>query len=116
MYRLRVESHFDAAHRLIGYEGKCSRLHGHRWKVEIFVVGEELKNGMLVDLKVLKERLEQVIDKLDHNFLNDIKEIGNPTVENISRYIFEKLKLPENVKLEKVRVWESEKSWSEYYG
>ena len=71
---------------------------------------------MLVDLKVLKERLEQVIDKLDHNFLNDIKEIGNPTVENISRYIFKKLKLPKNVKLEKVRVWESEKSWGEYYG
>ena len=115
MYRLRIESHFDAAHKLEGYKGKCSQLHGHRWKVEIFVVGEKLKNGMLVDLEVLKRRLERLIDKLDHTFLNEIKEIGNPTVENISRYIFENLKLPKGVKLEKVRVWESERSWGEYY-
>jgi len=115
MYRLRIESHFDAAHKLEGYKGKCSQLHGHRWKVEIFVVGEKLKNGMLVDLEVLKRRLERLIDKLDHTFLNEIKEIGNPTVENISRYIFENLRLPKDVKLEKVRVWESERSWGEYY-
>ena len=117
MYRLRIESHFDAAHKLEGYKGKCSRLHGHRWKVEIFVLGEKLKNGMLIDLEVLKKRLGRLIDKLDHTFLNEIKEIGNPTVENISRYIFEnlRLRLPKGVRLEKVRVWESEKSWGEYY-
>ena len=117
MYRLRVESHFDAAHRLVGYKGKCSRVHGHRWKVEVFVSGDKLDNmGILVDFEVLKQRLEKMVEKLDHSFLNDSKEIGNPTSENISRYIFKSLKgLPNSVKLEKVRVWESPDSWCEYF-
>ena len=117
MYRLRVESTFDAAHKLIGYKGKCARLHGHAWKVEVFVIGEKLdRTGMLVDFIILKKRLEKMTEKFDHSFLNDFKEIGNPTVENLSRYIFQNLRnLPKNVKLEKVRVWESQKSWSEYF-
>jgi len=117
MYRLRVEAQFDAAHKLVGYKGKCSRLHGHTWKVEVFVAGEELDDtGILVDFERLKEKLSEITEKLDHSFLNDIKEIGNPTSENISRYIFENLKdLPKTVKLDKVRVWESPKSWCEYY-
>ena len=117
MYRMLISSNFDAAHRLVGYEGKCSRLHGHRWKVEVFITGEKLKNGILIDFDILKEKLGKIIDELDHTYLNDIKEIGNPTAENISKYIFEKINLPENnVKLEKVRVWETENSGCEYYG
>lgn len=117
MYRLRIESDFDAAHKLVGYEGKCAELHGHTWKVEVFVVGQKLNDiGVLVDFNMLEERLNKIIERLDHKFLNEIKEIGNPTCENISKYIFENLKdLPNNVKLEKVRVWEGEKSWCEYY-
>lgn len=117
MYRLRVESHFDAAHKLVGYNGKCSELHGHTWKVEVFVTGEELdKIGMLVDFKILKSRLKEITEKLDHSFLNDFKEIGNPTSENISKYIFKNLRdLPKDVRLEKVRVWESPSSWCEYH-
>ena len=116
MFRLRVESQFDAAHKLIGYKGKCSRLHGHSWKVEAFVVGEKLDDiGILVDYKMLKEKLGEISEKLDHGFLNDLKEIGTPTSENLSRYLFHNLKgLPETVRLEKVRVWESTKSWCEY--
>ncbi|NIO36531.1 6-carboxytetrahydropterin synthase QueD [Candidatus Bathyarchaeota archaeon] len=116
MYRLRVESHFDAAHKLIGYKGKCASLHGHTWKVEVFVTGDRLKNGILVDFQVPKESLEGITGKLDHVLLNDIRDIGNPTVENISKYIFERIVLPEDVKLEKVRVWESPRSWGEYLG
>jgi 6-pyruvoyltetrahydropterin/6-carboxytetrahydropterin synthase len=117
MFRLRVESHFDAAHKLAGYKGKCSKLHGHTWKVEVFIVGKKLNDiGILVDYRVLKEKLNEAIEKLDHTLLNDCKEIGNPTSENISRYVFENLKgLPKNVKLEKVRVWEGERGWSEYF-
>jgi 6-pyruvoyltetrahydropterin/6-carboxytetrahydropterin synthase len=116
MYRLRVESQFDAAHKLIGYKGKCARLHGHTWKVEVFITGNKLKNDVLIDFQVLKEQLEKITDKLDHALLNNIKEIGNPTVENISKYIFGKLVLPKGVKLEKVRVWESPQCWGEYCG
>jgi len=117
MYRLRIESDFDAAHKLVGHEGKCAELHGHTWKVEVFVVGQKLNDiGVLVDFNMLEERLNKIIERLDHKFLNDIKEIGNPTCENISKYIFENLKdLPNNAKLEKVRVWEGEKGWCEYY-
>lgn len=116
MYRLRVESHFDAAHKLIGYKGKCARLHGHTWKVEVFVTGKRLKNDVLIDFQVLREKLGEITDKLDHVFLNNIKDIGNPTVENICKYIFERLALPEDVKLERVRVWESPQCWGEYCG
>ena len=117
MYRLRIESQFDAAHKLVGYKGKCSRLHGHTWKVEVFVVGKELDTtGLLVDFELLKEKLREITDKLDHSFLNDSKEVGNPTSENISRYIFQNLRdSPKNVRLEKVRVWESTNSWCEYF-
>ena len=117
MFRLRTQSHFDAAHKLIGYKGKCAQLHGHTWKVEVFVVGEKLNDiGILADFKVLKGRLKEITDRFDHSFLNDFKEIGNPTAENISRYIFENLKdLPKTVRLEKVRVWESPDSYAEYF-
>jgi len=116
MYRLRIEFHFDAAHKLIGHEGKCAELHGHTWKVEIFVAGERLNDiEVLVDFNMLKEKASKTIEKLDHKFLNDIKEIGNPTCENLSKYIFENLDLPNRIKLEKVRIWEGEKSWCEYY-
>ena len=117
MFRLRVESHFDAAHKLTGYKGECAKLHGHTWKVEVFVVGKKLNDiGALIDYKVLKEKLNEVIEKLDHSLLNDFKEIGNPTSENISRYIFENLKgLPKNVRLEKVRVWEGAGSYVEFF-
>lgn len=116
MYRLRIESHFDAAHKLVGYQGKCSKLHGHRWKVEVFVIGEKLdKVGILVDFKTLKKCLCQITEKLDHCYLNDFKDIGNPTSENISRYIYRNLQdLPKSVRLEKVRVWETPGSWCEY--
>jgi 6-pyruvoyltetrahydropterin/6-carboxytetrahydropterin synthase len=117
MYRLRIESQFDAAHKLVGYKGKCSKLHGHTWKAEVFVVGKELDTiGLLVDFGLLKEKLREITDKLDHSFLNDSKEVGNPTSENISRYVFQNLRdLPKNVRLEKVRVWESPESWCEYF-
>jgi len=117
MYRLRIESRFDAAHSLKGYKGKCSKIHGHSWKVEVFVIGEKLDDiGILVDYEILKEKLEEITDRLDHSFLNDLKEIGNPTSENISRYVFKNLRgLPKTVKLEKVRVWESPRSWCEYF-
>ena len=117
MYRLRVESRFDAAHKLEGYKGICSRLHGHNWKVEIFVVGQKINDiGILVDYGILKEKLRAITDRIDHSYLNDFEEIGNPTSENISKYIFKNLEnVFKTVKLEKVRVWENQESWCEYF-
>ncbi|MCW4005286.1 MAG: 6-carboxytetrahydropterin synthase QueD [Candidatus Bathyarchaeota archaeon] len=116
MYRLRIETEFDAAHNLKGYEGKCANLHGHTWKVETFIVGKELDSiGMIMDFGLLKKRLTEITETLDHSYLNDKAEIGNPTSENIAKYIFDQMKLPDGVKLEKVRIWESPRSWCEYY-
>lgn len=118
MYRLRVESEFDAAHKLEGYEGKCSRLHGHTYKVEAFLLSQKQDSiGISVDLRVVKEKLVKITEQFDHSYLNDFRELGNPTTENLSRHIFLTMKtdLPNSVVLEKVRLWETPKSWIEYF-
>jgi 6-pyruvoyltetrahydropterin/6-carboxytetrahydropterin synthase len=116
MYKLRIATKFCAAHKLIGYEGKCENLHGHSWIVEVFVIGKKLnKIGILTDFKILKNQLNKIIDNLDHSYLNDFKDIGNPSAENLSEYIFKTLQIPSNVNLEKVRVWESDTAYAEYF-
>jgi 6-pyruvoyltetrahydropterin/6-carboxytetrahydropterin synthase len=119
MFRLRVETTFDAAHKVVDSYGKCENLHGHTWTVELFVLGENTEaNGMVIDFAVLKTALQKVTEKLDHTYLNENVDLGNPTTENIAKYYFNQLKkiLPDQPKLEKVRVWESPKSWCEYVG
>lgn len=71
MYTLKTEHSFDAAHFLYGYEGKCSNIHGHRWRVVLEVSGEELTDegqmrGMLIDFGDLKKDLKEEMDYLDH--------------------------------------------------
>jgi 6-pyruvoyltetrahydropterin/6-carboxytetrahydropterin synthase len=118
MYRLRVKSEFDAAHKMDGYIGKCSQLHGHTYTVEAFLLAKNLdKLGISVDLRALKQKLQDIIEQFDHSYLNDFKELGAPSTENLAQYIFGKMKisLPDGVTLEKVRVWETPKSWIEYF-
>jgi 6-pyruvoyltetrahydropterin/6-carboxytetrahydropterin synthase len=118
MYRLRIESDFDAAHKIEGYEGKCAKLHGHTYKVEVIVLTKEIDSiGISFDLRLLKEKLVKITNRFDHSFLNDMKELGNPSVENISKYIYQNMKdnLPNGGTLERVRVWETPKSWCEYF-
>ncbi len=118
MYRLRVEYEFDAAHKMEGYQGKCANLHGHTYKVEAFFIAKQQDSiGVSVDLRALKEKLLKITEPFDHSYLNDFKELGNPSTENLSRYIFQRLKkdLPAGAALEKVRVWETPKSWCEYF-
>ena len=60
MYRLRVETTFAAAHKVVDSNGKCEKLHGHTWKVELFVLGEKTEsNGMVIDFAVLKVRFRK---------------------------------------------------------
>lgn len=102
----KVRGHFDAAHYLPNYKGKCSNVHGHRWEVEIKVTGEKKSNGMIIDFVELKKALNEVLDELDHQLLNDILE--NPTAENLAEYIFEKLQTKINEgRLISVEVFES---------
>ncbi|GAU07970.1 6-carboxytetrahydropterin synthase QueD [Desulfoplanes formicivorans] len=94
-WRLRVRTDFSAAHQLRHYQGKCEALHGHNFSVEAEVAGDQLdaKVGYLMDFKDLKNRLNQVVDTLDHTCLNDLPGFStcNPTSEELARYIFEAL-------------------------
>jgi len=120
MYEIKVVDEFSAAHRLKNYKGKCENLHGHNWKVEVVVSGEVLdKTGLLIDFRILKEKLNFVLKELDHKNLNRISFFcrTNPTSENIVYYIFIKMKallknLP--VKIEKITVWENEKQCASF--
>jgi 6-pyruvoyltetrahydropterin/6-carboxytetrahydropterin synthase len=120
LYQLYVETHFDAAHQLVGYAGDCSNLHGHCWKVGIKVEAEKVDEiGLCIDFKKLKALTKEVVGRYDHQHLNNIAPFDkiNPTAENLSRVIFEQLaeKLEENVELKEVTVWESEKCCVTYF-
>jgi len=116
MFRLRAKMDFDAAHFLEDYEGKCANMHGHLWVVEVFVLGEKLDEaGMVMDFGDIKSVLKEIVGKLDHTLLNDTKEIGNPTSENIAEYIYYYMKPRIPKELEKVRIWETPRSWCEYF-
>jgi 6-pyruvoyltetrahydropterin/6-carboxytetrahydropterin synthase len=120
MYELRVITHFAAAHQLRDYDGACERLHGHNWKVEVFITGPELRHdGLLLDFKEIKQATQGVLERLDHQFLNKIEPFGslNPSSENIARHIFDVLSSELNqgdVKVSRVTAWESETACATY--
>lgn len=120
MYEISIQSHFDSAHYLRGYQGKCENLHGHRYQVVVSLRTDTLNAiGLAYDFTDLKRHLKVIIDYLDHKCLNDLEpflEI-NPSAENISRYIYDEIekKLGDDAKLlAHVRVWESPDSWATY--
>ena len=117
MYELQVEKYFASAHQLVDYNGPCENLHGHNWRVQVIVAGEELDHvGMLIDFKILKGYLQEIIDFLDHKFLNDILEFS-PTSEKLSKYIYTEMqkKLNKAATIKKVIVWESDTACATYY-
>jgi 6-pyruvoyltetrahydropterin/6-carboxytetrahydropterin synthase len=118
MYRVRVIDSFSSAHNLRNYEGNCERLHGHNWKIEVYLQGEELDDiGMLIDFKILKKELKILLDELDHIYLNEHPYFAkvNPTSENMAKYIFDRLKEKFGEKVYKILVWESDRSVAEYF-
>ncbi len=121
MYELIVEDRFESAHNLREYKGKCESLHGHNWRVQAFLRGENLtKQGFVMDFKEIKLYLKDIISRLDHTYLNKIPPFkkDNPTSENIARYIFKKLASrlkSKKITLYKISVWESETSCASYF-
>ncbi|MGH4123559.1 MAG: 6-carboxytetrahydropterin synthase QueD [Clostridium sp.] len=116
MYILKADHSFDSAHFLSGYVGKCSNIHGHRWKVEVEVQSETLLkggqlDGMVIDFGDLKKDVKAMVDDYDHALivqegtmrsetLNCIKQDGfnvievnfRPTAENFSGFFFKLMK------------------------
>jgi len=120
MYELKVTSHFAAAHQLKMVAEKCENLHGHNWKVETCVRGEQLNGaGVLIDFGELKSHVSKIMDTLDHKFLNELGLFndGNPSSENIACYIakeLEKLISDDPVNVSRITVWESENASATY--
>lgn len=115
MFEIMIEDYFCAAHQLKGYEGPCENLHGHNFKVQVFLKKNKLDSlGMIFDFKKAKNILRNILKDFDHKFLNDLpifKKI-NPTAENISKIIFEKFS---KKGISKVIVWESDKACAIYH-
>jgi 6-pyruvoyltetrahydropterin/6-carboxytetrahydropterin synthase len=95
MYEISVEKHFDAAHYLRGYQGKCENLHGHRYTVVVKVTAQKLNDiGIAYDFTDLKAHLNGILERYDHTCLNDVKPFDkiNPSAENIASVIYKELK------------------------
>jgi len=120
MYQITIEQHFDAAHSLRGYQGKCEKLHGHRYRVVVKVSASKVNEiGLAYDFNELKEQLRDILKRFDHCYLNDVSPFDkiNPSSENIAQTIYDELKprLEESpVSLASVEVWESPESGVEY--
>ncbi len=123
MFEITVEESFAAGHYLRDYKGKCENPHGHNYKVRVTLAGSELdKAGLLVDFKDLKELMKPVIERLDHQMMNDLKPFAtvNPSAENLAKHFYEetaaKLKSVTNgrVRVKEVTVWETDSTTATY--
>jgi 6-pyruvoyltetrahydropterin/6-carboxytetrahydropterin synthase len=116
MYEVTIRKSFSAAHILKEIGGKCEDLHGHNFLVEVTVAGADLNDeDLLIDFRDLKKWTNEILDDLDHKYLNEIdffKEM-NPSSERVAKYIFDRLTeriqgMNLNLKVPRVTVWESE--------
>ena len=123
MFEVTVEDSFAAGHYLRNYKGKCENPHGHNYKVRVTLAGAELdKAGLLVDFKDLREVMRQVIDRLDHQMLNDVHPFTelNPSAENLAKYLYDEtnghLRRVTNgrVRIKDVTVFETESTTARY--
>ena len=120
MFEVTIEQTFAAGHALRNYRGKCENVHGHNYRCQVTVEGHELDQiGLLIDFVALKKALQTVIDRLDHQWLNDFPPFNvlNPSAENIAKYIYDEVNkglVGDVVKLACVRLWETDTSSATY--
>ena len=96
MFEVTVEDSFAAGHYLRNYKGKCEKPHGHNYKIRVTLAGKELdKAGLLLDFKDLREVMKHVIERLDHQMINDIEPFTllNPSAENMAKYFYDQANL-----------------------
>ena len=124
-FGVKIQIEFAAAHHIRGYDGECSRPHGHNFKVEVEASTPVLNEiGLSFDFKKLKKIVKELADRFDHQDLNLIEpfisEI-NPTAETLAKYFFDETfnrisNVPDLSKMElkKVTVWENDRSAASY--
>ena len=127
MFEVTVEHTFAAGHSLREYKGKCENVHGHNYRIQVTVEGEQLNRiGLLVDFVDLKRAVRQVSEKLDHQFINDVEPFTtlNPSAENIAKYFYDEVSKALNlevnafnehpVRIGQIKVWETDTSIAVY--
>jgi 6-pyruvoyltetrahydropterin/6-carboxytetrahydropterin synthase len=120
VFEVAIDYTFSAAHALRDYKGSRENTHGHNYKVRVSVEGAELDAaGLLVDFIDLQNALKSVVDRFDHQFLNEVAPFDelNPSAENIARHICDELMARVNqngARLQAVTVWETDTSFATY--
>jgi 6-pyruvoyltetrahydropterin/6-carboxytetrahydropterin synthase len=121
MYELKVVTRFAAAHQLTMVGTKCENMHGHNWKIEVYVIGKNLdKAGVLVDFGVIKKHVADIMTMFDHKYLNELAffEDKQPSSENIAYLIAAELQQridDSAVSVSRVTAWESDDAAATYY-
>jgi 6-pyruvoyltetrahydropterin/6-carboxytetrahydropterin synthase len=113
MFEVSVEETFAAGHALRGYKGKCENVHGHNYRVQLTVEGEQLDSiGLLLDFGEVKRLVREVVARLDHRFINDLPpfDVLNPSAENLAKYFYDEISssLSGSTRLGQVKIWETD--------
>jgi 6-pyruvoyltetrahydropterin/6-carboxytetrahydropterin synthase len=121
MFEVTIEETFAAGHALRNYRGKCENVHGHNYRCQVTLEGAELDNiGLLVDFVELKKVVHGVLDRMDHQWLNEFPpfDVLNPSAENMAKYIYDEvsegLKTRQGVRVGAIRLWETDTASATY--
>ena len=120
MFEVSVEYSFAAGHALRNYKGKCENVHGHNYKVRVTLAGEKLNAaGLLMDFVELRTEIKDLVEKLDHRFLNDFPPFDqlNPSAENLAKYFFDEIEpqvRSQGLQVHGVTVWETDTTSATY--
>src|SRR4051794_9431762 len=121
MFEVTIEETFAAGHALRNYRGKCEKVHGHNYRSQVTLEGEQLDSiGLLVAFVEMNRVVHSVLDRLDHTWLNEFPpfDVLNPSAENIARYIYqnvyEGIKTSEGVRLVLGKLWETDTAFATY--
>jgi 6-pyruvoyltetrahydropterin/6-carboxytetrahydropterin synthase len=122
MFQVSVEETFSAGHALRGYKGKCENAHGHNYRVRVTIEGPQLDSiGLLCDFTAIKHVIRDVINVLDHQFMNDLEPFKavNPSAENVAKYFYDEVTrqlqgLPPGARITDIVVWETDTASAQY--
>ncbi len=120
LYTLKVRTEIAASHIIEGHSGKCARLHGHNWKIDVEVQTRTLDAlGMGMDFADLKAETTAVTEPLDHRHLNDLPgfEGINPTAEHVAAYVYREVSSRINsdtAMVSRVTIWETDRASVSY--
>ena len=120
MFEVTIEETFAAGHALRNYHGKCENVHGHNYRCQVTVLGNNLDEaGLLVDFVELKKIVHAVLDRLDHQWLNEFPPFDklNPSAENMAKYIYDEVTgalRDAKARVSAVKLWETDTASATY--